>query len=447
MSGKRVGIDFGTSNSGVAWFDGQQVHLLPTEPVSVSPEVVKSILYITRDDQQFIGQEAVNLYYKNNINRPRRFVKKRSGELEYRGADLFYLRDIFVLVDELMPGRLLQYLKTGLRSDGYIGTQIFDRYYELHSLITTYLVGLKQRAETILGEPIVSATIGRPVKFFDDPAKDQRSQEILYQAALEAGFDEVMFELEPVAAALYYELSLSKPEIVLVFDFGGGTLDITIMRLGDPKGRRIYNNGGIGIAGADFDQAIIHRRLLEHFGKGLSENDPDLENWIDSIADWQVLPQMSTPEMKNRLEKATASSSKPARLKALDALIFNDLAFQFYNKVENAKIELSRQNSTVIAIADEDIHLWELLTRLQFENDIEQYYALIERCLLDTIATSGLAIEEIDSVIRTGGSSNIPCFIEMLKRIFGPSKVKAANIFSSVVSGLAVRANRGTSNL
>ena len=440
MSGKRVGLDFGTSNSGVAWFDGQQVHLLPLEHNSPSPEVVRSILYITRDDQPFIGQEAINLYYKNNVNRPRRFVKKRSGELEYHGADMFYVRDTFVLVDELMPGRLLQYLKTGLRSAGYNGTQVFERYYELHTLIMTYLLALKRRAETVLGEPIEEVTLGRPVHFFEDPQRDHLSEETLRDAVLEAGFKQVTFELEPVAAAYSYELTLTRPENVLIFDFGGGTLDITIMRLGIPSKRKVLAVGGIGIAGADFDQAIIRKRMLEHIGKGLPENDPDLEKWIDSVADWQVLPQMSTPEMKYRLNKAVAGSSAPARLKALEALIFNDLAFQFYNKVESAKIELSSQNSTVIDLKDQDIHLWELLTRLQFEDDIKDQYGLIEDCLMDTITVSGLSIEEIDSVIRTGGSSNIPCFIDMLNRIFGQRKVKSSNFFSSVVSGLAIKA-------
>jgi hypothetical chaperone protein len=440
MPGKRVGIDFGTSNSGVAWYDGQEVHLLPVDRSNVSPEVVKSILYITRDYEPFIGQEAIRLYYKNNINRARRFVKKRAGELEYYGADLFYVRDVFVLVDELAPGRLLQYLKTGLRSDGYNGTQIFDLFYELHTLIKTYLQVLKQRAETILGETIAEVTLGRPVKFYEDPEKDRKSEEALRQAALEAGFKKVTFEFEPVAAALYYELSLSRPENVLVFDFGGGTLDLTIMRLGDPKGRRVYTSGGIGIAGADFDQALIQKRMLEHFGKGLPENDPDLEKLIESVSDWQVLPQLSTPEMKHRLERAIARSRAAPRLKALEALIFNDLAFQFYNQVESAKIELSGQGSTVIAMEGEDIHLWELLTRLQFEQDIRAYRSLIEKCLLETLDRSGLELEEIDSVIRTGGSSNVPCFIAMLDSIFGPAKVKATNIFSSVASGLAIRA-------
>jgi len=148
----KVGIDFGTSNSGVAVYEGQRVKLLPVDPKNVLPEVIKSVLYITKDYRTYLGQEAVENYYRDNVNRQRRFVKQWAGEIEYRGADMFYMRDIFVYVDELKPGRLLQYLKTALRKDNYNGTQIFERYYSVGDLARTYLSLLKERAEGVLGE-------------------------------------------------------------------------------------------------------------------------------------------------------------------------------------------------------------------------------------------------------------------------------------------------------
>src|SRR5512138_1536787 len=110
--GLKIGLDFGTSNSGVAISDDRQVRLLSIDRRNIQPEVVKTILYITREYQVYIGQEAVELYYRHNVNRLRRFVRKRVGEVEYRGADMFYVTDVFALVDELLPGRLLQYIKT-----------------------------------------------------------------------------------------------------------------------------------------------------------------------------------------------------------------------------------------------------------------------------------------------------------------------------------------------
>jgi hypothetical protein len=135
------------------------------------------------------------------------------------------VRDTFVYVDELKPGRLLQYLKTALRKPGYAGTQIFERYYCVTDLVKTYLTLLKQRAETVLGEKISAATFGRPVKFASTPTEDRKAEETLRAAAHEAGFNQVDFELEPIAAALDYEQTLEKPQRAVIFDFGGGTLD------------------------------------------------------------------------------------------------------------------------------------------------------------------------------------------------------------------------------
>ncbi|MDO8942054.1 MAG: hypothetical protein Q7U75_02665, partial [Desulfobacterales bacterium] len=212
----KVGLDFGTSNSGVAVSDGRQVRLLPIDRKNTLPEVVKTILYITRDNHVYIGQEAVELYYKHNVNRLRRFVRKWVGEVEYRGADMFYVTDVYAYEDELRPGRLLQYLKTALRrsnkSINYTGTQIFDHFYKVGDLVRAYLTEIKTRAEAELGEEIGGVTLGRPVKFSDTPEMDHQAEETLRQAALDAGFPQVDFELEPVAAALFYEQTLHKPQ-------------------------------------------------------------------------------------------------------------------------------------------------------------------------------------------------------------------------------------------
>ena len=436
----KVGIDFGTSNSGVAVFDGQKVRLLPVDPKNVLPEIIKTVLYITKDYRAYLGQEAVETYYRDNVNRQRRYVKQWAGEIDYRGADMHYMRDIFVYVDELKPGRLLQYLKTALRKDGYQGTQIFERYYSVGDLAKTYLSLLKKRAEDVLGETIDAATLGRPVKFSENPEQDQKAQQTLRQAAHEAGFKEVDFELEPIAAALYYEQTISKPQNVVIFDFGGGTLDIAVMRLGDPKTRKVYASGGVDIAGSDFDRTIIEKRMLSHFGFGKVKHHPEIMDMIHAIPDWMALPEMATPINKNFLEKAIQARVAPVRLKALEHLIYNDLAFTFYNRVEAGKIALSNEGATVISLEDKDIALWELYARSQFEADIQHYVVDVERILLETIARSGLDIEEIDAVVKTGGSSNIPLFTGMLARLFGAEKVKESNSFSSVVAGLAIKA-------
>jgi hypothetical chaperone protein len=440
--GIKVGIDFGTSNSGVAIYQHNKVRILPIDNKNIVPEVVKTILYITRDYKHLIGQEAVENYYKHNINRQRRFVKKWSGEIDFTGAEMHYVRDIYVYVDELQPGRLLQFIKTALRSEKYQGTQVFERYYSLTDIISSYLQALKQRAESLLNEDIIGVTLGRPVKFSQDAEQDLRAQNTLLQAANEAGFKQVEFELEPVAAALFYETLLNRPQNVLIFDFGGGTLDLTIMRLGDPKHREVYASGGIGIAGSDFDRAIIQNRMLAHFGNGLVQNNPEILKLIQTIPDWAALPELSTPRAKVALEEAIQKGLVPVRLKALESLIFNDLAFSFYNMVEASKITLSSSGAAVVRMKEKDLDLWELYTRNQFEKDIQQYRDQIEQELMNTVSASGLELGEIDAVVKTGGSSNIPVFSDMLVRIFGLEKVKASDVFNSVAGGLAIKAHQ-----
>src|SRR5512136_1671893 len=172
----KVGLDFGTSNSGVAVYDptkgsgagGHQVRVLPLDRQNILPEVVKSVLYITRDYQCAIGQEAIRQYYLHNVNRQRRYVRKWAGEIDVIGGDMHFVRDVYVYEDELKPGRLMQYLKTALRKGspgGYAGTQVFERWYSIGELVQMYLGQLKQAAEQILGEPIQAVTLGRPVKF------------------------------------------------------------------------------------------------------------------------------------------------------------------------------------------------------------------------------------------------------------------------------------------
>lgn len=442
--GLNVGIDFGTSNSGVAYSKDGQVTILPIDSRNIVPEVVKTILYITRDDKCFIGQEAVETYYQQNVNRKRRYVKKWVGEIEYRGSDMFYMTDVYAYIDELMPGRLLQYLKTALRTEGFEGTLIFDRFYTTADIITVYLRELKQRAEMLLGENISGVTLGRPVKFSNNTEQDRKSEQTLRQAAYEAGFQAVSFEFEPVAAALFYELTLRRPENVLIFDFGGGTLDITIMRLGDPRARKVFANGGIDIAGSDFDRAIIQKRMLPHFGKGRVDHRHDITELVNAVADWMALPELAIPKARLKLVQAILEGEVPARLKTLETIIFNDLAFSFYNAVEAAKITLSSQGAAVISLKDKDIDIWELYTRLQFEKDIQEYQDKIQQVVFETVDASGLDLGKIDAVVKTGGSSSIPAFSEMLGQIFSPEKIKSSSAFSSVTAGLALRAVQAT---
>ena len=451
----RIGLDFGTTNSGAAVFDGQQVHVFALDPSSHDPTVIRSTMYVTRDHEILIGREAIDTYYRQNVGRPSKMVRQYVGEVEITMGDVgsvkgypvgptTFVRDVYVLVDELTPGRLLHSLKSGLATR-YEGTTIFERYYELDELIAVYLCQIRERVEKETGRAVEGVVLGRPVNFVDsDGEKDnQRAVDRLRHAAQEAGFQEIAFELEPVAAAYHYELTLDKPQNIVVFDLGGGTLDITVMRVGDPGKRRVFATGGVGIAGDTFDQRVIGGLLLDHFGRGSTWGEdaaPFPSQYTDRLVDWQAVPELNNPETLQFLQLVQRTSSHPKQIRALESLLINNYAARLLDEVERAKIALSSAHFDLIQLAGDDIDVWQPITRSQFESLIAAETRRIEACLLDTMERAGLSADEIDAVVRTGGSAQIPRFIEMLGRIFRPEKIVLSDAFSGVTAGLAVRA-------
>jgi hypothetical chaperone protein len=438
----RLGIDFGTTNSGVGLYDGRELHILPIDLYSKVPSVVRTLLYLTRENEIHVGQAAIDVYYAQNIGRARRLSKKVVGEIEVVADEMFYVRDVHVLVDELTPGRLFRSLKSGLKEAGYTGTNVFGRAYSLEELIALYLEQIRQRAGQILGWDVTAAVLGRPVNFGAGPEVNELAEARLRSAAELAGFQQVSFELEPVAAALAYARTLDRPQHVLVFDFGGGTLDLTVMQVGAGE-RQVLSTGGIDIAGDVFDQQIIRTYLLRHFGQGSTMGSRDLpfpSYLTDALAHWQKIPALSAPKTLQVLEEAQRTGSHPSRVRALESLVVNNYGFALFDAVEQAKRELSRRFTAIVRLAAKDIDLWQMLTRLQFETSIGAYRREIEAQVTGTVVRSGLRPDQLDAVVRTGGSSQIPCFVALLAEQFGTEKLRQENTFSGVTAGLALRA-------
>jgi hypothetical chaperone protein len=270
---------------------------------------------------------------------------------------------------------------------------------------------------------------------------NQRAEQRLRRAARMAGFTEVTFELEPVAAAIHYERTIDMPQNVVVFDFGGGTLDITVIRIGGPQERRVFASGGVGIAGDVFDRRIVEGLLLDHFGRGSTwgeESAPFPNQYTDALTNWQTVLELNRPETLRFLQVAQLTGSHPARVRALESLLVNNYAVRLFDEVEQTKISLSDAHFALIRLAGDDMDVWQPLTRSQFELLIAAEAQRIESCLLDTLARSGLGPNDIDAVVRTGGSAQIPLFIEMLGRIFDPGKVVLSDVFAGVTAGLAI---------
>ena len=441
-----VGMDFGTTNSGMAVYDGRSVTVLPLDPANANPRVLRTALYLTNDQTVHIGRTAVNQYFEQNIGRPVKMQKVWIGEIEVYGADMYYVTDAYAWVDVYSPGRLLLSIKTSLRDADYPGTVVGQFYYSLENLIATYLTTTKARAERLLERELRQVVLGRPVRFSTNPEQDRLAQSRLLQAALRAGYEKVYFQYEPIAAAFNYETTIEKEENVLVFDFGGGTLDITIMRLGNRQRRAVLATGGIPVAGDVFDQKLVQAKLTRHFGKGTlygaRHKSLIVPQWIyDTFSSWQTILELQSAENRKILQEIAQTARRRYQIEALVNLVSSNYGLRMFDIVERTKRTLSEKRGAEILLEGPGFHVRDFVTRSEFENIIRNEIVAIDRHLDETLAASGLSAGQIDAVIRTGGSSEIPVFHEMLARKFGAEKVRRINVFSSVTAGLGVIAH------
>ncbi len=439
-------MDFGTTNSGAAVFDGRQVTLLPLDPAAANPRVARTALYITNDQRIAIGRKALNHYFDDNAGRPVKMQKVWVGEVEVYGADMFYVTDVYAWTDVLSPGRLFLSIKSGLRDPEYQGTVVGQYYYSLENLIAIYMSMARMRAERLLEREVKQVVLGRPVRFSTDPQADALAQRRLLESAFRAGFEKVYLQREPIAAAHYYAASVSEPQNVLVFDFGGGTLDITIMHLDGREGRQVLATGGLPVAGDVFDRRLVRARLPRHFGEGSSygpqERRLPLPKWIyDVFSNWQRIFELQSPENRLLLQEIAKTSADRPGIEALISLVSNNYALQMFDVVEAAKRQLSTDMATIIRLQGPKFDVTDMVTRSAFEKIIRAEIQAIDHHLDETVQAAGLKPADIDAVVRTGGSSNIPAFRYMLMEKFGARKVKASDTFSSVTSGLGIIAH------
>ncbi len=450
-----VGMDFGTTNSGMAVTREGQVTLLPLDPTNANPRVMRTALYVTNELQIVAGRAAVDRYFADNIGRPIRLQRVWVGEIEVIASEVYYVEDLYVWMDTLSPGRLFLSMKSGLRDESYTGTVIGQFYFSLEDLVTLFLTITRTRAARLLECEVQQVVLGRPVRFAFDPEHDALAQQRLLTAAFRAGYETVYLQYEPIAAAAAYSETLTAAENILVFDFGGGTLDTTVMRLEPGAAPRVLATGGIPVAGDRFDQKLSRARLPRHFGEGTRygprEQPLPVPAWIyDVFSDWQGMINLQRPDNRRILEEIAQTARHPSEIKALLSLVSSNYGLQLFDEVERAKRRLSEKVGATIRLEGPGFDVFDLVTRSKFERVIRHEIQAIEEHLDSVVADSGLQPAQIDVVIRTGGSSQIPVFQAMLRRKFATERQEALDTFSSVTQGLGRYAGQieaGTASL
>ncbi len=431
----QIGVDFGTTNSSVAIaYPGGEVALLPFPTTTGPTESFRSVLYLEQHRQgtrstlrSYTGPAAIE---------------------QYLAADS----------EHTTRGRLIQSLKSYLPSRTLTGTEVFGRRYTLEDLVARILTDLRLRAEQHLSQPVRHATVGRPVRFVgaDSPEHDLFAESRLRDAFLQAGFESVAFELEPVAAARAYASTLpdTREETVLIGDFGGGTSDFSLLRVGSKEGRtrtEVLGNAGLGLAGDAFDARIVRRLVSPALGSDSFERSfahaadrppvliPAAPAWIyRNLERWHYLSFLKTRNVTEILKAAHRRAEHPDEIAALITLIDEDLGYQLHQAVQRLKIELSHHQAATFSFQDGSMNIRAEVTRADFESWIADDLLAIETTIDSLLTTTGLSLKDVDHVFLTGGTSFVPAVRRLFEARFTPARIRSGNEFTSVAQGLAL---------
>jgi hypothetical chaperone protein len=337
---------------------------------------------------------------------------------------------------------LLQSVKTALRDPRYKGTDIFERYYSIDELIAMILQSMKHSAEQQLEETCDSVVLGRPVRFSDDPAITERAEEILYRAARFAGFKDITFQMEPIGAAHLYHITCAQREHALVFDFGGGTLDLTIAEVGGQQTPNVIASRGVLLGGDDLDRRIM-RSLFKYFGEG-TYVDGDREfplDILDMLHTWQLMPELSRPQPLSQIRDFQKTNNHPETMFALETLVTQNIGFKLFREIERTKKALTSNIMARLNFEYENVKIHERYLRRNFEEMIEDDVLAVEREIRNVLKDARMRPDDINVVLRTGGTSLIPAFVNMLESVFGHNKIREMDPLTSVVGGMAVVAH------
>jgi hypothetical chaperone protein len=431
----RFGLDFGTSNSAVAVFDGSGVRLLPIDPIA--GDTLPSVLYVRRDGSAQIGHPAIQSFLADN--RARGPVRREFKMLGIRMASSDPEQptvEAHIFTDVSSPGRFFQSLKTFLGDPLLSHTNVFGDERGLEDLIAMILSGIFQRVEALTGIRPTSATVGRPVEFVGGREVEERARTRLEQAARLAGLRNVRFVEEPVAAAFAADVPAG---LALVFDFGGGTLDLCVTRR--HKGEiDVLGTAGVDVAGDRFTQLLIDRLVAPHLGaeKQWGEKRLILPRFITSaIGDWRALSALNEKPILDALDDLQALGAPKRELAALRSTIELQLGYEMFAAVDATKIELSSIQLALFSFHRGAVDIDQQASRRAFEIAIAPLLARVDAALTTVLERSGVRAGEIIEIVCTGGSSAIPAARALLRKRFANAELRDAAAHTAVAAGLA----------
>ena len=415
MNAPFLGVDFGTSNSTIGFSDAAGPRLLALESGQTT---LPSAMFFPFDgaDARF-GRAAIEAYV--------------GGE----------------------HGRLMRALKSVLGSTLLQEkTRIGRRSLSFVEILGAFFAFLRRTAEGELGREVTQAVLGRPVRFVDDDdAADAAAEAALMQIAKAAGFADVAFQYDPIAAALDYEQRVSKEEIVLIVDIGGGTSDFSIVRVSPERARSadrrddVLANAGVHVGGTDFDRWLSLGSVMPHFGYGSPTTDGKRElpsRYYHDLATWQFINRLYTNKVATELKEVRYEAARRELVDRLIALVEERRGHSLALAVERAKITLTTRPEASIDMRPFHENTAIRIERHAFDAAVDRGVRRVVDAVRALLSQAGLLPEAIGHVFVTGGSSSVPLLRMQVAALFPSAEFVTGDLFGSVGIGLALDARR-----
>ena len=435
-------IDFGTSNSAIALPRAGAPGGVRLVPLEDGQPTMPTALFYCADGQRLYGRAALSAYVAGTDGRLMRSMKSILGS------------DLLEQATDVGAGRAVRY----------------------RDVVAGYLLELRRRALAQLppGAVLRRVVLGRPVYFVDeDPTRDARAQAALEDAARAVGFEEVLFQYEPIAAALDHESRVAAEQLVLVADIGGGTSDFALVRVGprcaagaagaDRKkasgrggDRRddILASHGVHKAGTDFDRHLELAAILPLLGYGARRpprpgEDAALAPVVPSgiyfdLATWHLINTVYAPQRIAELRRMKAWYADARHHARLLTVLQERLGHALAAAAEAAKIEVAQitgpAGATAIDLSLVEPRLAAMLSPAQAAQAIEADLAAIAQAAVETVRRAGLAPAAVDTLYFTGGSTGLTALVDRIAAAFPRAQRVRGERYASVAQGLGLHA-------
>lgn len=421
---RTLGLDFGTTNTVMALSDtGTTSHSMRFTSSAGTTDSMRTALSFMKD--KGLGAAALQV---------------EAGQAA-----------IQQFIDHPGECRFLQSIKTFAASSLFQGTLVYAKRQSFEDLMEVFLRKLKTYAGDEWKDDVSTVIAGRPVRFAGSNPDEALALARYNEALTRAGFPQIHYVYEPVAAAYYFAQSLKKDANVLVADFGGGTTDYSLIRFEKQAGQLSatpIGHSGVGVAGDHFDFRMIDNLVSPEIGKGSKFKSFDKvldvpSGYYVNFGRWNQLSIFKTSREFADLKSLLRSALEPEKLELFVELVEHDEGYPLYQAISSTKMALSSQEEAEFNFAPLGAAGRKMVKRPDFDRWIADDLAKIEEALDEVLTKTNTTPQSIDKVFLTGGTSFVPAVRQLFTRRFDADKIESGGELLSIAHGLAMIGESG----